>query len=333
MDLDEVADELYGAAPEDFTRLRKERIDAARAAGDRELAKEINKLRRPTRSAWIVNLLSGQAKDEVTGLLDLGAALADAQQRLSGKELRELSAQRHSVISSLVKRGAQLAEIRGHTATEATLREVSDTLQAALSDPEIAEEVRSGRLTTAKEYGGFGPELMFGMAPAQAGNTGQDDEQDDETEQTEQDEKSARDEKADRDAPKKTKPKRKAEPKKAEQKQTDDGAPDQDEGDEDADDGSHQRLVQELNTAQAALDRIRKKSASTDEQLAKASEAVEYRSERVQDLQDQLRRAERELDKAQQQLDKLTEQRDELSEAEQAAEQAVSTALSRLADG
>ena len=162
MDLDQVATELYDAAPEEFVGLRKERAAEARAAGDRELAKTIGALRKPTRSAWIVNLLSGQAGEELSGLLELGAALAQAQQQLAGDDLRRLAGRRQAAISSLVQRGRQLAEVRGHTPTEATLREVSDTLQAALSDPEIADEVRVGRLISARTYGGFGGFGDFG---------------------------------------------------------------------------------------------------------------------------------------------------------------------------
>lgn len=166
MELDEVARELYDGSPEDFVELRKTRAAEARAAGDRDLAKQITALRRPTRSAWIVNLLSFQAGDELGGLLDLGAALADAQQRLSGNDLRQLSRERSAAISALVRRGSQLAQVRGHTPSEATLREVTDTLQAALSDPEVAEIVRQGRLTQPQSYGGFGPEMIFGTPAA-----------------------------------------------------------------------------------------------------------------------------------------------------------------------
>lgn len=165
MELDQVARELYDGSPEDFVELRKTRAAEARAAGDRDLAKQIAALRRPTRSAWIVNLLSSQAADELGGLLDLGAALADAQQRLSGNDLRQLSRQRGAAISALVRRGSQLAQVRGHRPSEATLREVTDTLQAALSDPGVAEIVRQGRLTQPQSYGGFGPEMIFAATP------------------------------------------------------------------------------------------------------------------------------------------------------------------------
>ncbi|MBO0806417.1 MAG: hypothetical protein J2P25_25490, partial [Nocardiopsaceae bacterium] len=52
------ATELYGADPGAFTARRKELADEARAAGDRDAAKRITALRKPTRAAWAVNRLA-----------------------------------------------------------------------------------------------------------------------------------------------------------------------------------------------------------------------------------------------------------------------------------
>ena len=71
MDLEEVADELYGSSPEDFVERRTERVAEARQAGDRVLAKQISQLRRPTRTAWMVNLLARANASEINQLLDL----------------------------------------------------------------------------------------------------------------------------------------------------------------------------------------------------------------------------------------------------------------------
>ncbi|WP_432171865.1 hypothetical protein [Streptomyces sp. 1222.5] len=71
MDLDAVADELYALAPSVFTAARDESAQAARAAGDRKLAEEIRRLRRPTLSAWASNLPgrvgAGQHRDPEPG--------------------------------------------------------------------------------------------------------------------------------------------------------------------------------------------------------------------------------------------------------------------------
>jgi hypothetical protein len=156
MDLDSVADELYAVAPEEFMPLRTQRAAEAKASGDRALAKEIAKLRKPTRSAWLVNLLAREAAEELESLLDLGDALRAAQQSLSGPDLRRLSAERHRAVDALARQAAAIGAEHGHTATEATRQEVAQTLQAALADSDAAAVVRAGRAVQGISYGGFG---------------------------------------------------------------------------------------------------------------------------------------------------------------------------------
>ncbi|MGH3171885.1 MAG: hypothetical protein ACRDN0_39255, partial [Trebonia sp.] len=54
----QAAGELYAADPDGFMQRRKELAEAARADGDKEAAKRITALRKPTRVAWILNRLS-----------------------------------------------------------------------------------------------------------------------------------------------------------------------------------------------------------------------------------------------------------------------------------
>jgi len=166
VDLEEVADELYGSSPEDFVERRTERVAQARQAGDRVAAKQISQLRRPTRTAWMVNLLARANPAEITQLLDLGRALQDAQQRAAGDDLRRLSKSRRSAVDALTKQAADLARAAGHAPTEGTVQEVGQTLQAALADPVIADLVQRGRLTQAASYGGFGPSSQTSEASA-----------------------------------------------------------------------------------------------------------------------------------------------------------------------
>jgi uncharacterized phage infection (PIP) family protein YhgE len=157
VDLDEVAEELYGSSPDEFVERRTQRAAEARQAGDRTLAKQISQLRRPTRTAWMVNLLARDDVAEINQLLDLGRALQDAQQRAAGDDLRKFSKQRRVAVDALTRKAADLARTAGHAPTEATIQEVSQTLQAALADPAVADLVQRGRLTQAATYGGFGP--------------------------------------------------------------------------------------------------------------------------------------------------------------------------------
>lgn len=155
-DLDSVADKLYGLDPGDFVSARSECAAEARRAGNRELTAAIGRLRKPTVAAWMVNLLARERADELAALLDLGDSLRAAQRRLSGSDIRALSAQRRRVVTALERAAADLADERGRHATESALREVGQTLNAALADPGVADEVRAGRLASIVEHSGFG---------------------------------------------------------------------------------------------------------------------------------------------------------------------------------
>lgn len=168
MQLAEVADRLYAANPDDFMSLRTEQVAAAKAAGDKALAKEIGQLRKPTRAAWLVNLLARDAAQELAELLTLGAALREAQQSLDVSELRSLSTARSKAVNALSRRAVELGAAADYAATEAVRQEVSETLQAALADPDQGELVRLGVVSSALSYGGFGP---FSLATSTSTST------------------------------------------------------------------------------------------------------------------------------------------------------------------
>ena len=157
MTLDDVADELYGLDPGEFVEARTAQVTAARDNKDRALATEIGKLRKPTVVGWLVNLLARELPDEVGALLALGDALRDAQRHLSGPDLRRLTTQRQQVVRALARKAGELAADRGRTVGEDALRDVGQTLHAALADADTAEQVQRGRVVTAATYSGFGP--------------------------------------------------------------------------------------------------------------------------------------------------------------------------------
>lgn len=160
MDIDEVADELYGLDPAEFVEARKARVTQARKEGDRELATAIGKMRKPTLVAWVVNNFAREEPEQVEELLELGEALRDAQRHLSGDDLRALTTQRQRVIRAMARRAGELAATRGQQVSETAAREVGQSMHAALADPEIADLVRAGRLVTAASYSGMGPAGM-----------------------------------------------------------------------------------------------------------------------------------------------------------------------------
>ena len=96
--LREATAELYGSDPEEFTERRTALASQARAAGDRAAAKEIAGLRKPTRSAWMINQLV-RADPGVAGqLTGLGDELRAAAAALDGAKIRELSQERRKLV-------------------------------------------------------------------------------------------------------------------------------------------------------------------------------------------------------------------------------------------
>lgn len=164
MDVDEVAAELYGLPPEQFTPTRNERSKQARAEGDRELATQITALRKPTTAAWLTNLLVRSHPEEVQMLLDLGRELRDVLADVEGDELRELTRQRYQLVSALVSQARALAQGRGRRVSDEVAAGVRTTLEATLADEASADVVAAGQLTDVLEVAGFGVSPSGGRA-------------------------------------------------------------------------------------------------------------------------------------------------------------------------
>jgi hypothetical protein len=145
---------LYTGPPEQFTERRKALAAAARAAGDRDAARQIAALRKPTRTAWVVNRLAHAEPGMPASLADLAAGLRAAEQAKDGARLRALTARRRALLDSLAEHALSLA---GLTDPPPGLREeVTATLAAALADPEVAAGLAAGTLTRAATWSGFG---------------------------------------------------------------------------------------------------------------------------------------------------------------------------------
>jgi hypothetical protein len=150
----EAAAELYATDPDKFIERRGALVAQARAAGQAPAAKRIAGLRKPTRSAWVLNQLVRVVPDVPSELARLGQELRAAQRSLDGTAIRELSLRRRQLIETLTR---QAFRVSGLHAPSAALRdEVAATLGAALADPEVAESLGAGTLERAARSEGFG---------------------------------------------------------------------------------------------------------------------------------------------------------------------------------
>jgi hypothetical protein len=154
--VDEAAADLYALSPREFTAHRDALAKAAKASGDKDAAREIAALRKPTVTAWLANQLVRRHHDDVVALLDLGPALRDATATLSGPQLRELSRQRNQVVQALVRQARRLAADAEQPVSEEVARGLEATLNAALADEAAATVLLQGRLAAQLEHSGFG---------------------------------------------------------------------------------------------------------------------------------------------------------------------------------
>jgi hypothetical protein len=167
-ELAEIARELYVLPPTDFVAARNELVRQARAAGSRDVAEQLQQLRRPTRSAWLVNLLASDSA-AMQRLSALGRELRDAQTGLAGAELRNLAEQRRRLLADLLNQARGHADEAGVRLTPTVLSEVEATLQAALVDLAGALTIRNGRLARPLSHSGFGPRPRVNIRQIEAG--------------------------------------------------------------------------------------------------------------------------------------------------------------------
>jgi outer membrane murein-binding lipoprotein Lpp len=153
MDLDEVADELYGLPLADFVATRNAKAKQARAEGDRALAAAITALGKPSKVAWLANQLVRERADDIEPLLALGAALREATATLSGDDLRQLTRQQHQLVHALVQQAKSLVD---GPVSDDVADGLDRTLRAALADAELAAQLQRGRLVDGLEFTGFG---------------------------------------------------------------------------------------------------------------------------------------------------------------------------------
>ncbi len=164
--LAEATAELYDADPDEFTQRRADLVAQARDQGQPAVAKQIAALRKPTRSAWVVNRLVRVHPEAVSRLAELAGQLRAGG---DGSRIRELTEARSRLVDELTR---QAFTASGMASPPAALREdVIATLNAALADPEVAANLAAGTLTRAAHWAGFGLMPLSGApgpAPAPA---------------------------------------------------------------------------------------------------------------------------------------------------------------------
>ena len=153
--LREAIAELYALLPSEFTAARNARSAAAGREGQKDLAQQIKRLPKPSTAAWLVNLLASRRREELDGVLELGAALREAQEDLDRKQLRSLSVERQRLLRAIVRDARELAAELDHPVSEGIAAEAEQTLWAAMADAAASDAVASGQLVRSLQASGW----------------------------------------------------------------------------------------------------------------------------------------------------------------------------------
>ena len=168
------ASELYGLAPDAFTAARNELVKRLRAAGRREEASGVARLRKPPATAWALNQVARKDPDVLSAVLDAGGRLRSAMDAALGGNASDVraarAAERAAVVVAVAAAGRHL-DSAGHAATDAARRRIEATLRAAMVDDSVAERLNRGVLDSDQEASGFGfegsaPMVVEEVAPA-----------------------------------------------------------------------------------------------------------------------------------------------------------------------
>jgi hypothetical protein len=143
-------DELYALPLEEFTAARNRLVRQLEGEGDKETAKQVRSLRKPTLTAWAVNQLARRHPDELRKLMDLRDKPASGD----ASALRAASTEQRKLVASLTDHARPILEESGHTPSGETLEGISRSLLAGGSEAERAL-ILSGCLTRELAPSGF----------------------------------------------------------------------------------------------------------------------------------------------------------------------------------
>jgi hypothetical protein len=176
--LQEAIDRLYGVPLEDFVPERTRAARGLRAGGEKDAAKQLAKLPKPSAASWALNHVAREDPAAVQAWLAAAEELREASlhaAEVGGDRVRAAMAGHREATTTLTAVVAELARPGGRPLSEAMLDRVRSLLQAATADPEQADLLRAGRVTEEPAAGGALTPVGPPRAPGKPGAPGPGD--------------------------------------------------------------------------------------------------------------------------------------------------------------
>jgi hypothetical protein len=163
---DERLDELYREHPDGFVAGRNALAKDLRAAGQRDDAERVRKLRRPSAAAWLINRAALTAPKQLEEFAEASEGLEQAQARaLEGEDdgaagWRAAADRERAAAAAVLETAKRAAADVGHQAGQRALELVDETLRAAAADAELRERVVRGRVEREQSAATLGTPAM-----------------------------------------------------------------------------------------------------------------------------------------------------------------------------
>jgi hypothetical protein len=179
---------LYGLPPEEFTAARNDLVKRLRAAGRKDEASRVGRMRKPPVTAWALNQMARQRPDVVALVFEAGGGLRAAMDAALAGDSSGVrparQAEREALNAALAEASRQLDDT-GHPASEAARRRMEATLRAAMVNESVAEALSQGTLDVDHDAPGFGFDGSAPVLPPDTSRGGHDKAARDEVEKAE----------------------------------------------------------------------------------------------------------------------------------------------------
>lgn len=156
VDVDALVDALYTGPLDEFVAARAAVVKRVAGSGDRVGAERLKKLTKPTVAAWVANHVARERPKELEALASIGDELRAATAERDRGRIKALDRLRRERTEALVGALREAGEVDGRPVSPSVLDRLTETLTAAVMDADAAAAVRSGRLSQALQYVGFG---------------------------------------------------------------------------------------------------------------------------------------------------------------------------------
>jgi hypothetical protein len=143
------AHDLFGLDPNDFVAARDELARELRSRGEKDEAKAVKAMRRPTVPIWALNQVARENRASVDALIDAGSQAQAAK----GEAVREALAQRRQLLHDVVRTARDVIERSGRSGDPHEL-DITSALSTILASGRLTHDLLEGELTQVTDEGG-----------------------------------------------------------------------------------------------------------------------------------------------------------------------------------